>query len=97
MFTQVITINNEVGLHARPATFFIQRANEFKSQSGDEGKRIAFWDGAPWREYQNAVHAVEFCDRGEIEHLPFFCKGGSLYDDRGKSRLSEGPYRGHGS
>ncbi len=31
MRTQVITINNEVGLHARPATFFIQRANEFKS------------------------------------------------------------------
>ena len=31
MHTQVITINNEVGLHARPATFFIQRANEFKS------------------------------------------------------------------
>ena len=31
MRTQVITINNEVGLHARPATFFIQRASEFKS------------------------------------------------------------------
>ena len=31
MKTQVITINNEVGLHARPATFFIQRANEFRS------------------------------------------------------------------
>ncbi|MBQ9349312.1 MAG: HPr family phosphocarrier protein [Oscillibacter sp.] len=31
MSTQEITINNEVGLHARPATFFIQRANEFKS------------------------------------------------------------------
>ena len=31
MHTQVITINNEVGLHARPATFFIQRANKFKS------------------------------------------------------------------
>ena len=31
MHTQVITINNEVGLHARPATFFIQKANEFKS------------------------------------------------------------------
>ena len=31
MRTEVITINNEVGLHARPATFFIQRANEFKS------------------------------------------------------------------
>ena len=31
MYTQEITINNEVGLHARPATFFIQKANEFKS------------------------------------------------------------------
>ena len=26
-----VTINNQVGLHARPATFFIQKANEFKS------------------------------------------------------------------
>lgn len=24
------TVNNEVGLHARPATFFIQKANEYK-------------------------------------------------------------------
>jgi phosphocarrier protein len=24
-------VNNQVGLHARPATFFIQKANEFKS------------------------------------------------------------------
>ena len=31
MYTQEITINNEVGLHARPATFFIQKANEFRS------------------------------------------------------------------
>ena len=31
MYTQSVTINNEVGLHARPATFFIQKANEFKS------------------------------------------------------------------
>ncbi|MBE6939960.1 MAG: HPr family phosphocarrier protein [Ruminococcaceae bacterium] len=31
MFTQEITITNEVGLHARPATYFIQKANEFKS------------------------------------------------------------------
>ena len=31
MVTQEVTINNEVGLHARPATFFIQKANEFKS------------------------------------------------------------------
>ena len=31
MYTQNVTINNEVGLHARPAVFFIQKANEFKS------------------------------------------------------------------
>ena len=31
MYTRNVTINNEVGLHARPATFFIQKANEFKS------------------------------------------------------------------
>ena len=31
MYTQEIIVNNEVGLHARPATFFIQKANEFRS------------------------------------------------------------------
>jgi phosphocarrier protein len=31
LFTKTITVNNQVGLHARPATFFIQKANEFKS------------------------------------------------------------------
>ena len=31
MYTQEIIVNNAVGLHARPATFFIQKANEFKS------------------------------------------------------------------
>ena len=30
MFTQEVTVNNEVGLHARPATYFIQKANEYK-------------------------------------------------------------------
>ena len=30
MYSQNVTINNEVGLHARPATFFIQKANEYK-------------------------------------------------------------------
>ena len=30
MFVKEITIQNQVGLHARPATFFIQKANEFK-------------------------------------------------------------------
>ena len=27
MYTQEITVQNEVGLHARPATYFIQKAN----------------------------------------------------------------------
>ena len=31
MIMKEVTINNQVGLHARPATFFIQKANEFKS------------------------------------------------------------------
>ena len=31
MYTQEITVKNEVGLHARPATYFIQKANEFRS------------------------------------------------------------------
>ncbi len=26
-----VEVKNQVGLHARPATFFIQKANEFKS------------------------------------------------------------------
>ena len=31
MVSKEIVIQNQVGLHARPATFFIQKANEFKS------------------------------------------------------------------
>ena len=31
MISKEVIINNQVGLHARPATFFIQKANEFKS------------------------------------------------------------------
>ena len=31
MISKEVLINNQVGLHARPATFFIQKANEFKS------------------------------------------------------------------
>ena len=31
MTTRNVTIQNNVGLHARPATFFIQKANSFKS------------------------------------------------------------------
>jgi len=30
MISREVTVQNQVGLHARPATFFIQKANEFK-------------------------------------------------------------------
>ncbi|NLD88364.1 MAG: HPr family phosphocarrier protein [Clostridiales bacterium] len=31
MFSKEVTVNNQKGLYARPATSFIQKANEFKS------------------------------------------------------------------
>jgi len=31
MYIKEAVVNNQVGLHARPATFFIQKANEYKS------------------------------------------------------------------
>ena len=31
MIKREMTITNNIGLHARPATFFIQKANSFKS------------------------------------------------------------------
>ena len=45
MITRDVTIQNNVGLHARPATFFIQKANNYKSSiwvSKDERKVNAF-------------------------------------------------------
>ena len=31
MISRDVTVKNNVGLHARPATFFIQKANSYKS------------------------------------------------------------------
>lgn len=31
MISREVTITNSIGLHARPATFFIQKANAYKS------------------------------------------------------------------
>lgn len=31
MITQDVTLKNTIGLHARPATFFIQKANSYRS------------------------------------------------------------------
>ena len=42
MISRNVTIQNSVGLHARPATFFIQKANSFKSSIWveKEGRRV---------------------------------------------------------
>ena len=42
MFVKDVVVQNQVGLHARPATFFIQKANEFKSSIWieKEGRRV---------------------------------------------------------
>ena len=45
MYTQEITVQNEAGLHARPATYFIQKANEFKSAGSTP--RVC-WAYCPW-------------------------------------------------
>ena len=31
MYSKDVMVQNQVGLHGRPATFFIQKANEFRS------------------------------------------------------------------
>ena len=40
MYVKEVTVENQVGLHARPATFFIQKANEFKSSIWVEKRRV---------------------------------------------------------
>lgn len=42
MFTKEAVVNNQVGLYARPATFFIQKANEFRStiMVEKEGRKV---------------------------------------------------------
>ena len=42
MFMKSVEVSNQVGWHARPATFFIQKANEFKSSIWVEkdGRRV---------------------------------------------------------
>ncbi len=47
MITKEVVIKNQVGLHARPATFFIQKANEFKSSIWveKEERRVGYRQG----------------------------------------------------
>ena len=52
MFVKDVVVQNQVGLHARPATFFIQKANEFKSSiwvEKEESKRKEpSWNPFTW-------------------------------------------------
>ena len=42
MVSKTIVVENQVGLHARPATFFIQKSNEFKASIWieKEGRKV---------------------------------------------------------
>lgn len=43
MISRDVTIKNSIGLHARPATFFIQKANSYSSSiwiEKDEDRRV---------------------------------------------------------
>lgn len=42
MLSKDVVVKNQVGLHARPATFFIQKANNFKSGIwvSKEGRKV---------------------------------------------------------
>ena len=44
MFVKEVTVENKVGLHARPATFFIQKANEYKSSIWVEKEEMCIRD-----------------------------------------------------
>ena len=35
MYSKDVMVQNQVGLHARPATFFIQKANDRRTRSGN--------------------------------------------------------------
>ncbi len=37
-----VMVQNQVGLHARPATFFIQKANEFRSAIWIEKEAVSY-------------------------------------------------------
>ena len=52
MFVKEVTVENQVGLHARPATFFIQKANEFKSSIWveKEERRVHAYQGPARRD-----------------------------------------------
>lgn len=61
MYVKEVVVQNQVGLHARPATFFIQKANEYKSSIWVEKEErrvnakslLVFVFGYCWRNYHS--------------------------------------------
>ena len=54
MYSKDVMVQNQVGLHARPATFFIQKANEFRSSIWIEKEERRVKAFCPWESL--AVH-----------------------------------------
>ena len=59
MVSSEVAVQNSVGLHARPATFFIQRANEFKSSIWvEKDERRVNWVSLRVHQYQSLLTVV---------------------------------------
>ena len=64
MYAKEVSVQNHVGLHARPATFFIQKANEYKASVWVEKEELGFVGGttikiiADGADEQEAVDAL---------------------------------------
>ena len=67
MFVKEVVVQNQVGLHARPATFFIQKANEFKASIWVEKEDLSLIHiqmcirDRIWEEYDETHTVVRFC------------------------------------
>ena len=64
MYIKQATVNNQVGLHARPATFFIQKANEFKSTIWVEKDEQRVNAKTPWWNSSAPISQTEFRTEG---------------------------------
>ena len=68
MVSKEVVISNQVGLHARPATFFIQKANEYKASvwvEKEERPITIIADGSDEEEAVEALTALIASDFAE--------------------------------
>lgn len=59
MYSKEVVLQNQVGLHARPATFFIQKANEFKSSIWVEKDERKVNAKSLWAFYHSGLRAEQ--------------------------------------